>query len=176
MKITLVHCLLVVTVVACVGTGVWYLLPLRTSGLSPVELAELALHAPTVTEQTEAVVQLADFGEEALAALRRVLDETTQPDVQSACLEGLGRLWDYDSMERILDLAESGPPRVRGRAAQVVMRMTGRLRRYESNAPEAKRRVLVQYMRQDWDEIQRASDEDRNELKRRLRESHEKKS
>jgi len=142
---------------------------------SPDELARAALNAPSVDEQTAAAVKLADYGEEALAALRRVARETTEPAVKAVCLEGLAKLWDYQSMDLFLELAETGPPRVRGRAAQVAMRMTGRQRPYFASAPEAERRLLVRHMRADWDEIQNASAEDCDELKRRLRESHEQK-
>ena len=146
---------------------------LRTpAGPSIEQLTETALHGSTPTERAEAAVGLSDAGPEALAPLRRVLAESEDPPVQAACLTGLAKLWDYESMELLLELMETGPPRVRGRAAQAFMRMTGRQRRYAANAPEAERRRLVDFMRQDWEEIAAASEEDRAELVRRLRESH----
>ena len=72
-----------------------------------------------------------------------------------------------------MELAEKGVPRVRGRAAVVVMRMTGRYRQYKANAAESERRILVQDMRDDWDEIKAASADDRAELQQRLKESRE---
>ena len=75
----------------------------------------------------------------------------------------------------LLDLTESDSEHLRGRAAQAVMRMTGRQRPYTSAASEEERRILVRHMRNDWNEIQRATPEDREELFRRLRESNERK-
>jgi hypothetical protein len=76
-------------------------------------------------------------------------------------------------MDMFLNLAENGPPQTRGRAAQTVMRMTGRQRPYAASAPAAERQILIKHMRADWEEIKAATPEDRDELKRRLRESDE---
>src|SRR5688572_4023640 len=101
---------------ACV-VGLWFLW--QGSGEPSVaELTNLALTAPSVTEQTSAAIQLADLGEEALPGLRRVAVETAQPAVAAVCLQGLAKLWDYESMDLFFELAENGDPRVRGRAAQ----------------------------------------------------------
>jgi hypothetical protein len=167
--------LMVLVVIAGIGGVVWRYLP-SASGPSPEDLADAALHAPTVGQQTVAAARLADYGDGSRDTLRRVFSETTQPDVQIVCVQGLAGIWDYESMDLFLDLAERGPPQVRGRAAQAVMRMTGRQRPFLSDAPEEQRRILIGHMRADWDEIKRASPEKRNELIRRLRESHEKKS
>jgi hypothetical protein len=72
-----------------------------------------------------------------------------------------------------LDLAENGEPQVRGRAAGAIMRMTGRERRFVATGSEPERKLLAKHLRADWEEIQNASDADRDELKRRLRESHD---
>jgi len=159
-------------IAACFGAFLYF--GQNKSAASPDELVELALNAPSETEQTAAAIKLADYGEEALLGLRRVANESTHPAVTAVCIEGLAKLWDYDSMEMFLDLAENGPPHTRGRAAQTVMRMTGRHRPYSASAPSADRQLLVKHMRADWEEIKAASPEDRDELKRRLRESDEK--
>ncbi len=138
---------------------------------TPAELAEVALNGPTPTERAKAAVQLADYGDEALEQLRRVLQESAEPDVQSACVEGLGKLWDYDSMDVFLDILEKGPMKVRGRAAVIVSRMTGRNRRYRVGASLMERQRWVRYMHEDWEEIRNSAHFD--DLKRRLRESHE---
>jgi hypothetical protein len=143
------------------------------SAASPEELVELALNAPSETERTAAAIKLADYGEEALPGLRRVATESTESAVTAISVEGLAKLWDYESMDMFLDLAENGPPHTRGRAAQTVMRMTGRHRPYSASAPAADRQLLVKHMRADWEEIKAASPEDRDELKRRLREADE---
>jgi hypothetical protein len=158
-------------VIACLGAFVFF--SQNNSTPSPEELVELALNAPSDTERAAAAIKLADYGEEALAGLRRVAKESTEPAVTAVSIEGLSKLWDYDSMDLFLDLAENGPPHVRGRAAQTVMRMTGRHRPYSASAPAADRQLLVKHMRADWEAIKAASPEDRDELKRRLRESDE---
>jgi hypothetical protein len=141
---------------------------------SPEELVELALNAPSETERTAAAIKLADYGEEALPGLRRVAVESKESAVTAISIEGLSKLWDYESMDMFLELAENGPPHTRGRAAQTVMRMTGRHRPYSASAPAADRQLLVKHMRADWEEIKAAKPEDRDELKRRLREADEK--
>jgi hypothetical protein len=165
---------IVLALVIAAAFGAFVYFGQNKSAPSPAELAELALTAPSVTEQTAAAIKLADFGEEAREALRHVAEKSSEPAVMSVCIEGLAKLWDYDSMELFLEMAENGPPRTRGRAAQTVMRMTGRHRPYIASAPVAERQLLVRHMRADWKEIQDASPDDQAELKRRLRESDEK--
>ncbi len=150
----------------------WAYLPWETRA-TPEELAELALTAQSEEERAKAAAKLSDYGPESLEFLRHVAQETTDPPVQAICLQGLARLWDYESMDLLLDMAESGSPLVRGQAAQAVMRMTGRTRPYAASASVAQRETLVGHMREDWQQIQNATPEDREELKRRLRESHE---
>jgi hypothetical protein len=164
----------IAAVAACLGVGLWHW-PRGDDRPAPAELAQAALSAPTLSEQTAAAAQLADYGDAALDALRQVVAATTQPAVKAVCVEGLAKLWDYQSMDLFLELAEHGPPQVRGRAAQVFMRMTGRQRPYFAGASPAERQILIRHMRADWEEIQKATAEDRDELKRRLRESHEQK-
>ena len=148
----------------------------REPSLTPDQLADIALNGATVDERTKAAVVLADYGEAALPSLRSVVKESDVEAVQSVCLQGLAKQWDYESMDLFLDLAETGPPRVRGRAAQVFMRMTGRQRPFQASAPEPHRSLLVSHMRADWKQIQAATPAEQEDLKRRLRESHEKKS
>jgi hypothetical protein len=152
--------------------AVWFLWRWATSPSSD-DLVDLALNGPSVTAQTQAAIQLISYGEDALEGLRRVAAQSTEPSVKVACIEGLAKLWDYDSMDLLVDFAENGDTRVRGRAAQAIMRMTGRHRRFVATAPESERKLLAEHMRADWQEIKNASDADRDELKRRLRESHE---
>jgi hypothetical protein len=159
-------------IAACFGAFFYF--GQNKSAASPDELVELALNGPSETERTAAAIKLADYGEDALPGLRRVAAESTESAVTAISIEGLAKLWDYESMEMFLDLAENGPPHTRGRAAQTVMRMTGRHRPYMASAPAAERQLLVGHMRADWEEIKAASPEDRDELKRRLRESDEK--
>jgi hypothetical protein len=166
--------LLALAIVAGISAGLW-LIAKRRTGPTPAELAGTALNAPTLEEKTAAAARQADYGDAALTSLRHVARESTEPAVKAICLEGLANLWDYESMDQFLDLAETGPPRVRGRAAQAAMQLTGRQRPYLSSASVAERRVLVKHMRDDWAEIQMASADDREELKRRLRASHERK-
>jgi hypothetical protein len=140
---------------------------------SAEELVGLALNGPSLAERTRAAIQLADLGNAALWGLRRVAVESNEDSVKVASVEGLAKLWDYGSMDLLLDLAENGEPQVRGRAAGAIMRMTGRERRFVATGSEPERKLLAKHLRADWEEIQNASDADRDELKRRLRESHD---
>lgn len=140
-------------------------------GPSPDELAEVALHAATELERETAAVKLADYGPAATEALRRVAAQTTDPAVMGLAIEGIGKLWDYDSLDILLNAVERGPEQVRGRAAVVISRMTGRDRRYRSDDSPEDRKRQVRYMREDWQEIRQSPYFD--DLKKRLRESHE---
>ena len=160
----------VLAIVGCTWLSTW-LLTARDTGVASEELVQIALEGATRAEQTTAAIRLADYGGQAREQLRRLFNETNQPDVQAACIEGLGKLWDYESMDQLLNAVESGAPKVRGRAAVVISRLTGRDRRFQSDAPAAQRRRWVGFMREDWEEIRNSPYF--GDLQRRLRESHD---
>ena len=98
---------------------------------------------------------------------------SNDPEVKCACVMGLAGLWDYDSMDLFFSLLETEGTLVSNRAAQAVMRMTGRQRRYSAGLRDSERKTLIKHMRDDWAEIASASQEDRDELINRLKASHE---
>ena len=134
--------------------------------------AELALNAESSDAQQRAAIQLADYGDGAQEHLRRVFGESTSDTVRMICIDGFGATWDYDSMGTLLDSIEDPSSEVRGRAAQVIAKLTGRDRRFRANGLEEERALLLRHMREDWEEIRNSPHMD--ELVRRLKESHEK--
>ena len=139
---------------------------------SPETLAEQALSAATADDRQLAAVELAAWGDVATEQLRHVFSESDSDTVRMICVEGLGAVWDYESMGAILDAVESESPDLSGKAARAVARLTGRDYRFRANGMPAERASLVKRMRSDWEEIR--SSPHFEELKRRLRESHEK--
>ena len=157
-------------VIAAVG---YFVMRRPVEGPTPDELAEIALTGASSLERTSAAVKLSDYGEEATEALRRVLAATNDPDVASTCVEGIGKVWDYESLDALINIVEGGPPKLSSRAAVVVGRMTGKDRRFQTTVSNERKREIVAMMRSDWETIRNAPPEDIAELKRRLRESHE---
>jgi len=158
--------LLIATVVYVASTA-W-----RERPATIEELLEQALNGPTLDQRVGATVELSNRGPEALEALRRIAAESDESDVLAACLGGLAGQWDYESMDTFFAMLESESRKVRGRAAQAVMRMTGRQRPYAASGPDANRSLVAQHLRADWETISRAPAEHRAELIRRLKESH----
>ena len=117
------------------------------------ELAQQALQADSRQKRERAAVQLASRGEESIVHLRQVLSTSESPQVRAACVEGLGRQWDYDSIEELFAALEDPSPLVRGRAGAALMRMLGRQRDFRADAPPEERQHFIRLLRGDWEEM-----------------------
>ena len=137
------------------------------------DLREEALHGQSSEDRARAAIELSKRGPEAVDALRYVLEESSEVDVRAVSVAGLAHSWDYPSMERFLELAATADPKVASRAAQAIMQMTGRQRRFSTQGLAEMRQQVVQHMRDDWMEISAASPEDRDALIERLKANHE---
>ena len=89
-------------------------------GPSPAALAERALSAESAAERQQAAVDLASAGQPAVEHLRRVLGASDDGDVRAACVQGLGDLRDYDSIDVLVEALGDGTSTVRARAAQAL--------------------------------------------------------
>ena len=137
------------------------------------ELKEEALSGASSEDRAFAAIELSKRGREAIDALRYVLEESSEVDVRAPCVAGLAHAWDYESMDRFLELAATEDSKVASRAARAIMQMTGRERRFSTRGPRDTRERLVQHMRDDWMEISSAAQEDREALIQRLKANYE---
>jgi HEAT repeat protein len=142
--------LLVAAVHALYYLGGW------TWSASPAKLAEQALNKPTVEERTRAAVRLGDCGYEAREELRRVLQQSDTPEVRAACIQAIGAIEDYDSMDLLLEALEDEAIVVRGSAGSAVSKMVmGHDLRFsfKANAPEQERKKAVATLRAYWEQL-----------------------
>ena len=87
------------------------------SGPSAEELAGAALNATNVNERSVAAARLADQGEASRTALRHVLSQSTQADVQAVCVDGLAAplgLRQHERLSRSGRIGFGTSPRPRG--------------------------------------------------------------
>jgi hypothetical protein len=139
---------------------------------APSQLADMALNSELPDQRQHAAVMLADSGPAGVPHIREVFRRSEASDVKVACIEGIAQNWDYDSMDLLLDALDDPSPVVRGRAASAVMRMVGRNRRFRAEGPEAERKMLAQYMREDWEAMRRHPRLE--DLKQLMREGYDK--
>jgi hypothetical protein len=130
----------------------WYYLP-RSSRPSPDTLRQQALTAATPTERQAAAAQLADWGEEAKPQMREVLSATDQPEVRALMIQTLGGMFDYESMELLLQGLDDESLEVRQRSGYAVRTMLGAALPYDAQAPAEERAKAVAWMRNDWEQL-----------------------
>lgn len=106
---------------------------------SAAALARRALTAESEAERQQAAVDLASAGEAAVEHLRRVFHESDDVDVRAACVQGLGDLRDYESVELLVDALGDKSPAVRARAAQALGRLLRRDLRFPVASADAER-------------------------------------
>ncbi len=140
-------------ILACVLLLVYGCRFLQSAGghRSPEELVQVALEAPDASEQEAAAAELAQLGEPARDQLRHVLAESRSPGVRAAVIQGLGKLWDYESMPSLLDAMEDPSAVVRGRAAVVVERMMSVDCGFRAADPPEARAKVVEELREQWE-------------------------
>jgi HEAT repeat protein len=122
--------------------------------LSPEELAERALRAPTVDERQEAAIELARCGNESVQLLHRVFLESDTPEVRAAIAQGLGHQRHVDSLPDLIDAMEDASPLVRGRAGVAVKRIVGLDVPFGADAAVEERQKAVAFYRRFWEEAQ----------------------
>lgn len=121
--------------------------------LAPAELADIALTAEDPQRRGGAAAQLIRHGEAAREELRRVLAESDNDDVKSACIQALAAIHDYDSMNNILDALEDPSPLVRARAGQTVDQLLGATYGFSYDAPQDVRQRQIEFLRKEWQSL-----------------------
>jgi hypothetical protein len=146
---------LAVVALLVVGFYVWYLYP-RNVRPTPDNLKQEALTGATPEAKQAAAAQLSDWGAEALPQMREVLAGSDVPEVRAMMVQGLGKQYDYESMELLLKGLEDESVEVRERSAQVVRVMLGRSVPFNAAGPTAERAAAVAAMRKEWEELQKS--------------------
>ena len=96
---------------------VWSWMGAHEAEASPEALADAALTLRLPAERERAAAALAaTSSDESRQHLRRVYRQSKSPSVRAACIGGIARGWDYDSMDSLLVALEDESPLVRGRA------------------------------------------------------------
>ncbi|MCA9270490.1 MAG: HEAT repeat domain-containing protein [Planctomycetales bacterium] len=117
---------------------------------SPEALEQDALHASSVDDRELAAAELSDWGEAAQDHMRRVLAQADSPSVRSLMIQGLGNVYDYESMDVFLAALDDESELVRGRAAAAVRKMLGRALAFDPSAEPAEREKAAELMRKEW--------------------------
>jgi len=139
-----------------VGAIVWYgwqwLFP-GPREHSADELAQAALEAGSLDEQTAAAAELIARGWPALPQMRRVLRESTVAEVRATMIQGLGEQWDVDSMPAFLDGLDDPALIVRARSAAAVRRIECSETGYRPEDPSEKRGPAIKAFRDEWEKM-----------------------
>lgn len=123
---------------------------------SPDQLADRALNGDSPEERGKAAVRLAECGYQGVEQMRRVLNESNDPAVRATCIEGLGSIWDYESMDLFVELLEDESRAVRGAAgtAVTVMVMGHDPRfRFRADDPDDKRQQAIDSLTTRWEDL-----------------------
>jgi hypothetical protein len=144
-----------VVILLVVGVHCWYYLGHWRWPASPEKLAQQALNGATVDEKIRASLRLADCGYKAQEQLRQVFRESDIPEVRAACIRGMGAIYDYDSMDMLLEALEDKSLVVRGSAGVVVSKMVmGHDVRFtfSAAAPEEDRKKAIKSLHESWED------------------------
>jgi len=116
------------------------------------ELERTAINSSAPAQRHAAAAKLSFQGRKAIPHLQRVLAQSNDPEMNAVCIDSLGELYDYTSMEKFLDFLEDPNPSVRNRAAAAVARMTGLYTDFESAEPEKRAKIIAIYRAQ-WNSL-----------------------
>jgi len=93
------------------------------------------------------VATFSKYGPESTDKLREHLSEEHPPEVRAAAAQRLGRLRDFESAEKLLDLMDDPSPQVRGRAGVALQRILGADYGFHAHDPPEKRRKIIAALR-----------------------------
>ena len=124
-----------------------------SAGADPSAATRVLAQEDDLVRAQQRVLALTRAGRDSLPELRQMLADATEPAIRAVCLQGLGDLYDYESLEAIIDGLEDPDVEVRTRAKAQVERMIGYRIGYDPDAPAAKRKELADFYRQEWARI-----------------------
>lgn len=121
---------------------------------SPEELAAQAISAVDSQQRNQAAAQLAVVADRReLPRLRQVYQQSSDPAVRATVMQSMGRLYDYDSMDSLLEAMDDPSPLVRARANAAVVRMIGLDGHFDANGPIEDRRRIIGFYRLQWESM-----------------------
>jgi HEAT repeat protein len=91
--------------------------------------------------------QLSSHGEAAVPELRRVLQQSKEPAVRAAVIQGLGKAKDWRSMPELIEALDDSDPLVRGRAGAAVQKIMQAKFYFRAEDPPAKRAKVIAYIK-----------------------------
>jgi hypothetical protein len=147
------HAVAAVLAVLVLAYWGWRLFWGRSGTLPPEVLAERALWDETEEEREKAAVELAGTGDAGIAELRRVLRESHDWAVRASCVQALGDLHDYESMDLLIQALGDETTLVRARAEQAISRLLRRDLRFPVQGPAPERARALAAIRERWDYI-----------------------
>jgi len=128
----------------------WRLFSREPTPRTPEELVQIALSGASEDEREEAALELARHSDQPLVELRRVFDETDSRRVQAVAMHGLGRVRDWESIPKLIELMESDSEFLRGRAASAVNQIAREDFGFRANDPEKKRIQAIKRIEEKW--------------------------
>jgi hypothetical protein len=151
----LIAAVLAVVVVVWYGWG-WLSAP---RPVTPQQLAETAVSAPTPQQRIEAAAKLTAHkltqidSPVAIEEMSRVLHESTDSEVKAAMIQGLAAGRDFDSMDAFLAALDDESLLVRTRAHGAVKRLLQIDAGYRPEAPREQRLKKIKIYRDDWEKM-----------------------
>ena len=119
----------------------------------PDVLAEVALSRGTTEERQLAAAELTEYGEEAKQYMRDVLAKSNDENVKATCIQGLAKIYDYGSIEIMLDGLDSESPVIQGSCLVAVRKLIGRSFHFDPNMSQSARTKRIAEIRKEWESI-----------------------
>ena len=148
--------LLVIAALLLVVVLVWYAWGWLSGPrpVTPQQLGDTAVSAPTPQQRAEAAVKLTPMDTPAaIEQMSRVLHESTDPQVKAAMIQGLAVDQDFDSMEAFLAALDDDSLLVRTRAHGAVKRLLQIDAGYRPEAPREQRLEKTKIYREEWEKM-----------------------
>lgn len=119
----------------------------------PDELVKVALAGTSGEERELAAAELTEYGEDAKQLMRDVLAQSSDENVRATCIHGLGNIYDYDSIEIMLEGLDGDSPVIQGSCLVAVRKLIGRSFHFDPSMSETERKKRIGQIRKEWESI-----------------------
>ena len=119
----------------------------------PEVLAEVSLTGASSEERELAAAELTEYREDAKQFMRDVLAQSIDENVKAKCINGLANIYDYESIDIMLEGLESDSPTIQGACLVSVRKLIGRSFHFDFSMTEAERKKRVELIRKEWESI-----------------------
>lgn len=119
----------------------------------PDELADVALTGSTPEDRQLAAAELTEYGEEAKTHMRDVLARSDDPNVRGICINGLAKIYDYESIEIMLAGLDDESPVIQGSCLVALRKLLGRSFHFDPSMGEDARKKRIAQIRAEWESI-----------------------